>query len=281
MNCEAARSRLLALPDPSAVPAGLAEHVDTCSACQSWQQLLSRVDGAIIATAPPAYAGTAKKALLEKFGAPKLIVAKTGSSLKLKKPAPRAASTVQPAAPRQPLSERLARFWPAGIAAAVILVGVLIWTSLKNGKSDGQTVATAPPDPFLEKVVVAKVKLDTAPNATARLDVLDSLGNDIHAEARTLAMVMPGAEMDSLAAMYQKVVGEAMVAQARTLSFDEKRATLPNFVDSLIKTERDANNLALAAPQGSDQPLKEIAKSAKKGRIALAQMMQPVQPGQG
>jgi len=277
MNCESARNRLLALPDPSSVPAGLAEHVDACAACQSWQQLLTRVEGAILATAPPAYAGQAKKALLEKFGKPKLIIAKKGSSLKLKKPTAKLAATVQPAAPRRPLGERLARFWPASVAAAVILTGVLIWTSLKGGKSDGQTVAAAPADPFLEKVVIAKVKLDTAPDATARLGVLDGLGKDIHAEAKTLAQFAPGADMDSLAAMYDKVVAGAMVEQARELhglTIAEKQLTLRKFVDSLATAEQDANKLAADAKPGSVQPLKEIAKSAQKGRITLAQMMQ-------
>jgi hypothetical protein len=277
MNCESARNRLLALPDPSEVPAGLAEHVESCAACQAWQQLLTRVEGAIIATAPPGYAGEAKKALLEKFAKPKLIVAKKGSSLKLKKPAAKAAATILPAAPRRPLGERLARFWPAGVAAAVVLTGVLIWSSLKGGKNDGQSLAAAPADPFLEKVVVAKVKLDTAPDATARLNVLDVLGNDIHAEARTLAQIAPGAEMDSLAAMYEKVVGEAMIEHARGLNIEERRATLPKFVEHLSKAEQDANKLAADASPDSVQPLKEIAKSAKKGRMALAQMMQ----GQG
>ncbi|HEX3146971.1 MAG TPA: hypothetical protein VHR66_02750 [Gemmataceae bacterium] len=269
---------MLAVTDPAAIPAALVEHLEACSGCQAWQQLLTRIDGAVVATGPAAYAGKAKQALLEKFAAPKLVVAKSGSGIKLNKPAPKAVVVVQPAAPRRPLGESLARFWPAGVAAAVILTGVLIWSSLRNGKSDGPTVAAVPADPFLDKVVTAKVNLDRAPDATARLNVLDVLGSDIHTEARTLAQFTPGAEMESLAAMYDKVVGEAMFEQARGLNLEEKRANLPKFIEHLSKAEQDANKLAADAPPGSVQPLKEMARSAQKGRIALAQLMQQ---GQG
>ena len=270
MNCDVARNRLMALPDPAAVPGPLAAHLDGCSACQTWHHLLVRVEGAIVATAPPPSASQVKRKLVEQFRP--VAVASARSKVNLKKPALKPVATVRPASPRQTVGERLARLWPAGLVAAALLAGVLVWTSLRGGKPDGSTVAAAPPDEFLDKVVMAKVKLDTAPNATARLDVLDTLATDIHVEAKTLAKVTPGAEMESLARMYQQVVAELELAGG--LSLDEARLVLPRYVTSLANAEKAANLALNDAPPDSVQPLKEIALAAQQGRIKLSKKMQ-------
>jgi len=188
------------------------------------------------------------------------------------KPA-RPLGTVVPAPERQSVGERLARLWPAGLVAAALLAGVLVWSSL-HGKPDGPTVAALPPDPFLERVVTAKVKLDSAPDAAGRLAALDTLERTIHEEATTLSKVTPGADMEALARMYEQVVTEGMVEQARLMSGDERKARLPAFTDRLSKAEQVANQAIAEAPPESIRPLKGIAKAAEKGRIELARMIQ-------
>jgi hypothetical protein len=180
---------------------------------------------------------------------------------------------VRPAAPRQPLGERLARLWPAGLVAAAVLVGALVWAVLSGGPKDSPTVARAS-DPMLKEVVAAKVKLDTAPNAAARVEVLAKLSDTLHDEARALSKLTPGDEMNSLAAMYRQVVEQALLPQARLLSEDERRATLPKYAERLGLAEQEANRLAAEAPIGSDRPLKEIADAARTGRIELARLIQ-------
>jgi hypothetical protein len=276
MNCDTARNRLMAQPDPSAVPAPLAAHLDACPACQAWHQLLVRIDEGVIATAPVAGGSRAKRKLIAQFreavpAAPKPVVAPAASK---SKPLARPAPTVQPAPARQSVGERLARLWPGGLVAAALLIGVLVWASLRGGKNNEPVIATLPPDPFLERVVVAKVKLDTAPEATARLAVLDALERGIHDEATTLSKVTPGAEMESLARLYERVVSDGMVEQARLLGQDEKKAKLGPFRDRLVEAEQTANRLAAEAPPGADRPLKDIASAAGRGRTELAKLMQ-------
>jgi hypothetical protein len=274
MTCDTARNRLMGLPDPAAVPAALASHLQACPGCQAWHQLLSRVEGAIVALAPPASSGRAKQKLIEQFRGAAPSVPTPASKARKSKPLPVPSATVQPAPERRPsVGERLARLWPASLVAAALLVGVLVWSSFR-GKTDGPTMVAAPPDPFLEKMVMAKVKLDTAPDRAGRLAVLDGLATDIRSEAKAISMITPGAEMDSLARMYDRVVTDGLVAHARDLPAPERRAKLDKYIQHLAEAEQEANQLAAAAPPGSDRPLREIAKSAEKGRIALSKMMQ-------
>jgi len=273
MNCDTARNRVLGLPDPAVVPAPLSSHLDDCPACRTWHQLLTRMDGAIAATAPPASSGRAKRKLIEQFRGTATATAEPAPKARPARPASVSVPTVQPAGARPSIGERLARLWPASVVAAAVLVGVLVWASFR-GKSETATVAAPPPDPFLEKVVLAKVKLDTAPDAAARLAVLDSLGADIHGEAKTLSKITPGAEMDSLARLYEQVVSEGLVEQARALTADERRAKLPLYVERLRNAEQEANLLAAEAPPGSDRPLREIASAAAKCRTQLSRILQ-------
>src|SRR5262245_49771026 len=129
MTCDIVRNRLLSLPDPAVVPAPLADHLESCPTCHAWHLLFTRVDGAIAATAPPPYAGAARRKLVEQFrGATK--------SRPLAKPRPSrpvraAAATVQAELRRPSVGERLARLWPVSVVAAAVLVGVLVWASFR------------------------------------------------------------------------------------------------------------------------------------------------------
>jgi hypothetical protein len=273
MNCDTVRNRVMALPDPAGLPGPLAAHLAGCPGCEAWHRLLVRVEAAVAATAPPAGPARAKRQLVGQFreqepAAPKPPV-KTPAKAKPAKPA----GTVVPAPERQSVGERLARLWPAGLVAAALLAGVLVWSSLR-GKPDGPTVAALPPDPFLERVVSAKVKLDSAPDAAGRLAALDTLERTIHAEATTLSKVTPGADMEALARMYEQVVTEGMVEQARLMSDDERKAKLPAYQNRLAAAQQVATRLIDEAPPESVRPLKGIATAAEKGRIELARMIQ-------
>ena len=275
MNCETARNRLLALPDPAAIPPALGAHLDVCPICRTWQQLLARVEVGIVATAPMPAASPARQQLIAQFrdAAPTARpVAKVPAKVMAAKATPKPVPTVQPAAARRGIGDRLARLWPGGLVAAALLVGALVWSSLR--KPEQPPVAALPPDPFLEKVVAAKVRLDNAPDAAERLAVLDSMGQMIHEEATTLSKVTPGSEMESLARMYERVVADGMVEQARLMSADEQKAKLREYQNRLAKAEQEANRLAAEAPPEGVRPLKDMARAAEKGRTELARMTQ-------
>src|SRR5206468_3610301 len=103
---------------------------------------------------------------------------------------------------------------------------------------------------------------------------LDALEQTIHAEATTLSKVTPGADMDALARMYEQVVTEGMVEQARLMTADERKAKLPAYRDRLAEAEQVANRVVRDAPPGAIRPLEGIAEAAKNGRTQLARMIQ-------
>ena len=281
MNCSSARNRILALADPAVLPEALLGHVNGCSACQTWHRLAIQVDAAVAAIGVPISEGKGKRQLMSQFqvaptraARPKLTqsAAKEPAPI-IHTPAPTKA-TVRPATPRKPLGERLAHLWPAGLVAAAILIGAVSWAIFGGKTKENQALASAGPDPMLKDVVSAKVELDTAGNTPERIKALAKLADKLHEEARTLSKVSPGDEMTSLAAMYKRVVEEALVPQAKALSEDERKSVLPQYRQQLIDAEQEANRLAAEAPIGSDQALKEIAEAARAGRIELAKLIQ-------
>jgi hypothetical protein len=270
MNCSTVRNRLLGLADPAAVPAPVSAHLDQCPACQGWHRLLVQVEAVVAAGSVPPSDGRAKQNLLSQFRSD---VSVNGKPVRVTapKPAAKPAAPVTPAPDRLSAGERLARLWPAGVAAAVLLVGTVIWVSIGRKGGDDQTVVVAS-DPLLEKVVQAKVGLDTATTTPERLKFLDQLASDIHEQAQALALVTPG-EMASLAGMYKDVVEVALVEQARLLGADERRSVLPRYIQKLADTEGLARQKAADAPVGSNGPLQDIARAAGASRTELARLM--------
>jgi hypothetical protein len=278
MNCESVRNRFLTLPDPSECPEVLTAHLEGCPSCLAWHQLLLRVEQGVVAAAILPATDRSKQLFIASFlkNAPVATSAGSGRPTKSKLARLPIVAAVVPARKNGSLGEQMARLWPAGLVAAALLVAVVVWSTI-GGKPEANSVATLPPDPFLERVVAAKVKLDTAQGDVDRLAALDELGFVIHDEAKTLSKVTPGSDMDVLAQKYELVVATALVAQARDLGADEKKTVLPGFIKRLAEAEQEATKLASEAPPKSVAPLKQIAKAAQDGRVALSRMIQ----GQG
>jgi hypothetical protein len=272
MNCTSARNRLLTQPDPALVPDAVAGHLAACPGCQGWHRLLLQVEMAVAAAAVPGTDGRARRRLVELFR-----TGRTGKSdsgrLRVGKPAQAARGVVVPAA-RTPMGDRLARLWPAGLVAAALLVGTVTWIVLSGKPDDTGTVAHLPPDPMLAKVVAAKVKIDTAESPAARLAAWSDLANDIHDQAKTLAKVTPD-DMDSLAGLYEQVVGnDALIGQARLLDEGERKTMLAKLAGQLAETEQEANRMKTEVPPRSERPLQRIADAAKASKEKLNQPQQ-------
>lgn len=258
MNCQSVRSRLLALPDPAQVPAAAAAHFTTCPGCTAWHRLLTQVEAALASAPVPATDGTAKARVVARF--------RTAGKSRPKAP------SLSPAPARPPFTERMAKLWPAGLIAAAVLAGTIAWLTFDRNPNGGQ-VAALPPDPLLDKVVTAKIDLDAAYHDPARkLQVLAKLGDDLHDSAQALALVTPGAEMDSLATLYASV-GESMVSEARALRPDKVREALDPCIQGLVKIEQEASKKATEVPVGSTRPLLDIARVARKSRTELAKLL--------
>lgn len=286
MNCESIRSRILAKTHPEKLPAVYREHVQACPACQAWHQQVLAMEHAVTAVVVPA--STRKEAFLQQFRTATVALPEPTVSTEVKsqpsvakpKSTPKAKSAtvaktakapVAPATPARPWSDRLAKAWPAGVAAVIVLGGAVLW-SLKSGDNGTTQVAAATRDPLTEKAVLLNVKLDTTANAAEKMKVLANFADDLHDEAKTLAKLAPGPEMESLAKMFDRIVRDAMIFQARSLDVAQNKQLLLECVERLGKVEQDANRLSVEAPQGSEQALREIAAAAKEGKEKIAQL---------
>ncbi|WP_020468921.1 lipase chaperone [Zavarzinella formosa] len=267
MNCQTIQHRILGLADPADLTGSLAEHVSECPSCQAWHHLLVQMEIAIAGMPVLPDSGRAKAQLLSQFK-PEPAKPKTKQTTKeVAPPKPVPAISVRP---RQPFGDRIARLWPAGAVAVVACVGVVLWSFV--GKKTPVEMASHTPDPMLDRVVAAKVQLDVAKTAPDRLKVLAKLADDVQDQARSLYLVAPGDEMASLSKMYNDIVAEGLVFQAEVLGDNEKRQLLGEYTDRLAKTEQQAERLAAEAPVGSDEPLREIARTARNGKNQLAKL---------
>ena len=273
MNCSTAQNRILNCSDPASPGKSVSAHLEGCAACRTWHTVVKSVELAIIAIPVPASKGKAKRRTIDQF---RTVLAEPVHATDLadfQTPFGTAAST-SPARERRPLGERLAKLWPAGLVAAAVLIGVSA-IEFRRGIVPGPDIEIAA-DPLLKSAVASKVRLDKAKSAADRMTVLADLADDLHAEASAISMVSPGAEMASLARLYETVVADALVVQARDLAADptvaNKRAVLTTFIDRLSKTEGAANRRAAEAPVGSEEPLTLIARAASSGREKIAKL---------
>jgi len=270
MNCASAHNRLLALANPADVPDAVAGHLAVCSTCSAWHSLLVEVDAVLVATPVPTAPAGRKNQVIEQFQP--IITAPTLVSPA--KPSVKPNGSVVVLAAAASTGDRLARLWPVGAVAAAVLVGALGWVILGGNSGDESGPGPVARDPMLEKVVQAKVDLDTAETAPERLKVLDRLATDIHEQATTLSMVTPGTDMESLASRYEQVVMVGLVETARLLTDDERKALLDRYQDRLSKAQQDATRSAANAPPGSAEHRRHIAEAAAEGKTRLARMRQ-------
>jgi len=266
MSCQTTQNRILGLADPAALAGPLADHVAGCQACQAWHRLLLQMEVAVAGMPVPADSGRAKAETLKQFQA---APAKAPAKPKTTKPA-EAVKPITPAKLRKPLGDRVARLWPAGAVVAVACVAVVLWSFA--GKKGTPEVAAHTADPMLDRVVAAKVQLDVAKSAPDRLQVLAKLADDVQDQAKSLYLVAPGDEMVSLSKMYSDIVTEGLMFQAEALDAAERRKLLGDYTDRLAKAEQQAERLAAEAPVGSDEPLRDIARTARDGKNKLARL---------
>lgn len=269
MICQTTQNRILGLADPAVLAGPLADHVAGCQACQVWHRLLLQMEVAVAGMPVPADTGRGKAETLKQFQA---ALVKAPAKPKTTKPteAVKPVTPAKPREPRKPLGDRVARLWPAGAVAAVACVAVVLWSFA--GKKGVPEVAAHTADPMLDRVVAAKVQLDVAKSAPDRLQVLAKLADDVQDQAKSLYLVAPGDEMVSLSKMYSDIVTEGLMFQAEALDTAERRILLGDYTDRLAKAEQQAERLAAEAPVGSDEPLRDIARTARDGKNKLARL---------
>jgi len=257
MNCQTIQNRVLALPDPRLLPDPLREHVNACPGCLAWWKQAARIERILAELPVPPAPADKKTALLQELSGPVI-------------------HTV-PAIERRSFATR---FWSvpavrtmAGLAAAV-LFAVGGWLMIRPGPGSPNIQAKPSSDPFLERIVQRDLALAQARTADQRLDVLGSLAGDLSTEAQSLSKIANPEELRDLSGMFQKVVNDGIVEQARklpehSLTQTQKKELLNRLSQKLLDAGRQADEAARESPPHAQPALKTISETARDGQTKL------------
>jgi len=257
MNCGTFQNRVLSLPDPRELPGPLGEHASGCAACSAWWKTAAKLEGLLAALPTPAAPAGKKELLLDELAGP-LIRPMSGVA-------------------RPGLASRL---WaiPAvrtfsGLAAAVMLA-VCGWMMIRPGPNGSTAEAKPSRDPFLDCIVQRDLALAQARTADERLTVLGSLADDLSTEARSLSKIANPDELRDLSGMFQKVVNEGLVEQARrlpehSLTRSQKHELWKTLSEKLRDAGRQADEAAKESPPHAQPALKTISETARDGQTKL------------
>jgi len=301
MNCHQIRHRILALEQPSVLSGELAGHVKHCSSCLTWYRKFVQFDRAMSRLPIPESDGFVKAGLLEKIrtseppikeiplarlepAAPRVVVppkAKLSPAPVVEaKPRPIKIAPLpmpvnledDPTRPRRSLGKLAARFWPASLVAATLLVGVITWMSLRGNRP--VPTPPGPADPLLDQLVKLNVELAKSQSASERIVVLARLADELNQEMRDIARAdATGENMQALEGMYKKVVLTGLIVQAKELRGVERELVLKKIVEGLKQAEQNAQQTAAQAPEHSARVLRDAAAVAKEGQKRLDQLI--------
>jgi hypothetical protein len=255
MNCQSLQNRILALPDPRQVPGNLRQHLDACPGCLAWWKQAAKLEGLLAHLPVPPAPADKKTALLDELSASEPVIRSV------------------PVAPRsQPWRLPDVRVL-AGLAAAVI-IAVGGWLLVRPGPGTNLQAKESPRDPFLEKIVQRDLALAQARTADERLTVLGGLADDLSTEARSLSKIAKPDELRDLSGMFQKVVNEGIVEQARklpehSLTQTQKRELLAKLSGKLAEAGKQADEAARESPPQAQPALKSISETARDGQTKL------------
>jgi hypothetical protein len=159
-----------------------------------------------------------------------------------------------------------AKFWPAGLVAATLLVGAIAWLSLHD--SGAKTANAVTTDPMLDNMVALNVELAKTKNLEERANILAKMADEVNREMREIARADgTGENMQALQVMYQKVVLTGLVSQAKLADKTDKtqRAFFRKIADGLAESGQKATQMAAESPQHSAECLRDAANTAREG----------------
>jgi hypothetical protein len=157
-----------------------------------------------------------------------------------------------------------AKFWPAGLVAATLLVGTIAWYGLRGDRTPAPI--PSPADPFLDNLVKLNVELATSKTAVDRVKILARVADELNQEMRDIARAdATGENMQALEQMYRKVVLKGLVDQAKQVELAQREVVLGKIADRLTQAGQKAEHSATESPEHSASALREAATTAKDG----------------
>jgi hypothetical protein len=264
MNCQAVQNQILGLPEPRELPPALREHVLSCPECRAWARQAARLEVLLERLPTPPAPGEKKEVLLGDLMAVEPVI----------RPMAVLATRPGPGVLAVRFLQRNAMY-VGGLAAAVLLaVGVyeLRPTKTTVAVDDGPKAK----DPLVERLVKRNVALARAETTAKKLEVLNGMADDIVTDARGVANLAPGADLQKMAGRYETVVKSGMVPRAKELKGQplamapgEKTKLLESLAAKLGADAAATEKLAGEAKQDAQPALKRMADAAREGEKLL------------
>jgi hypothetical protein len=267
MKCETFQSELLGLPDPRQLPETMRRHADGCKSCRSVAEYTMQVEATLAKLPVPASTPGIQDSFLEKISLEPVIIRR-------EPPLPKrdSGSFVKDAFREVPTWKIL-----SGLAASLLVAAGVWWAFREPTPIKGPAIVHHRHE-LLSKQVQYTVALTKATTAPKRMSIWTEVANDLRSEAQLVYLVAPGEEMNKLSTMFDNAVQNGILKQADAIPAlvptVERNQLLKDSMDRLQKAEQDAAALSLKAPPQSQDALKRIAQSAKKGHQRLQTLLQ-------
>ncbi len=222
MNCDAAQRRLLSADRPDRPAEDVRRHLDGCPACRLLGGRLIQMERQImLLPVPPS---SAKEALLRRFR-------RSVSPVVLHTSIPWPT----------PVKERGLRKLSVAVAIAAVLAvfAIGLWSWPHHFE---------PPAPtYPASLVQAHYRFDhikSLPTPRERVEGFSTLATDLQNQARTMTLAGNVEDLASLTALYNDLVGDDLLADARALSPAERGVVLKDVADNLERAESKFSRLA-------------------------------------
>jgi hypothetical protein len=159
--------------------------------------------------------------------------------------------------------------------AAALVLGLIgwAWHFGVSPSSKLSSVVAQPNPPLLATLLQRDLRLARAGSARERVEVLASLADDLHHETRTAAAAAGGEEVGTLARLYEQIITEGILKQARALPASDRSVVLDPIAARLAESAADVEQLLHDVPAEYAAPLNGMAGAARAGNRKLADLV--------